>query len=102
VLGDIEPHHVAVMPFIFFSGENTSMMQILCIASQDDEGRREKKRKKWALALAQAWNAFAIEHAIAWGDDVDAWPIVVPGKWTMANVAGIATLIAEIAKDEAG
>ena len=87
VLGDIQPHHVAVMAFPFFTGDNATAMQIFCVASTSPA--REPKLKDWAIALSEAWHKFAEEHHITWGNDVDVWLTMPKGQWMMATEEGI-------------
>jgi hypothetical protein len=82
-LGDIEPHHVAVMAVPFFAGDNATDMQIFCVGSHSEA--REPKLTAWAAALAEAWLKFSQEHDITWYGNVDIWPTLPYGLWMMAQ-----------------
>lgn len=86
-LGDVVPSQVAIMAFPFFTGDNATAMQIFCVASTSPA--RESKLKDWAITLSEAWHKFAEERNIAWGNDVDVWPIMPKGQWMMATLEGI-------------
>jgi hypothetical protein len=90
--GDVPASHVEIRLIGCDAEDNTTLVQILCLASATPEraGKEDGIIARWAYMIAQAWANVGIQlpellTEICPLQEVGIWPIMPKGNWFLAS-----------------